>query len=199
MFLAAAIVAALGIVWWAVATRPPAVPDPVYAGLPLSYWVDPPVWAGAGVVPELDSNAVPYFVQALRTRDSGLRKAYGYGWQHLPAGLRTRLPAPGNTADLKMITCACLAGLGASARPAIPELIRVMQEDTDDDTRCIAALALGTVANGDDKLVVEALVIAATNNTDTVLKDYAGVALWELNPAAAAKAGITNPAASIPP
>jgi HEAT repeat protein len=55
-----------------------------------------------------------------------------------------------------------------------------------------AAGALVNIANRDDESVVEALVAAATKDKDAYVRKYAGDALAQLNPEAAAQAGVTN-------
>jgi hypothetical protein len=83
ILLATAVATALGVIWWMVASRPPPVVDPVYAGRHLSYWLSPSVFTGQNfaarelsfIHSSLDSNAMPYLVQALRTRDGKLRVA----------------------------------------------------------------------------------------------------------------------------
>jgi len=92
---------------------------------------------------------------------------------------------------VRAASCVVLCHLGAAARPAIPELIRILREDHVWFVRTDAAWAIGNIANGEDKLVVEALV-AATKDTNAALMATAGTALTRLNPEAAVKAGVTN-------
>jgi hypothetical protein len=82
-----------------------------------------------------------------------------------------------------------LASLGTTARPAIPELIRVLREDDDLGVRTAATWALGNIANREDKPVIEALVAAVTKETNGSGWRMAGGVLWGFDPEAAAKAG----------
>lgn len=99
IILASVIAAVLGgTIWWA-ARRPPTVSEPIYGGLPLGYWLSPNLLAGSHntfnlfkVIPSLDSNAVPYLVQVLKSRDGALRRAYNNLWTRLPGWLKKRLP-----------------------------------------------------------------------------------------------------------
>lgn len=185
--LAAAIVAALGgVILWAM-TRPSPVPDPVYNGHPLSYWL-------RSEIPNdlvLDSNAVPYLVRGLKP-DSPARKAYDRLWPHLPGWLRFHLPTPVGPGLVRESSCILLAHAGTNAKPAIPDLIRVMREEND-MTRVMAALALGKIARSEDTNAIQALV-AMTKDPDTNFEAIAEAALTTADPQAAAKAGITNTA-----
>jgi hypothetical protein len=191
IILVAAIVAALGLICWAVSPHPPAVPDPVYAGHRLSYWVRSEVRGDL----VLDTNAVPYLVRGLKAAGPA-RKAYNRLWYHLPAWLRPRLPNPMDADLVRQTSCILLGGLGTKAKPAIPDLIRLMREDYDAG-RVMAALALGKIARSEDTAAVEALV-AATK--DPGIGELAGSALITVDPEAAAKAGFTNAAmGTLPP
>lgn len=209
--LALAIVAVLGgIIWWAVASRPPTVPDPVYGRFHLSEWLSVysyPRRPGSNFDPDwgpfyssLDSNAVPYLVHALKAREGALHAAYDRFWPDFPNWLKQRLPDPDpeSEATATMFCCIWLGDLKTAARPAIPELIRVLREDDDAVTRGEAAWALGCINNQDDRQVVEALLAAVTKDTDSKVRQIAGNALWIHNPEAAAKAGIRNPTKGTP-
>lgn len=183
VILAVVVVAALvGWIWWAVATQPPS-PLVMNAGngnlqSPLS----------------LDSNAVPYLVQGLKTRDSAFRSAYNRAWPHFPDWLKRSAPAPTSVASARYRCIWLLANLGTTARPAIPELVHVLREDDNANFRAAAASALGLIANGKDQPVVEALE-AATKDTDANVRAAGGRVLSRIDPDAAIKAGITNAAA----
>jgi hypothetical protein len=185
IILAAAVVSVLGLIWWAVASRPPRPVDLVYDGHPLSYWVwtnVPPGDVG------LDSNAVPFLAYSLKS-NTRLRKAYARLWPHLPAWLRPRLPIPMDPALVRVSCCILLASLGAKARPAIPELIRVLRVDDVNVNRAWAAMALGKIARRGDHDALEALVWATK---DPVIGAVAREALRMADPEAADKAGVTN-------
>jgi HEAT repeat protein len=189
IILAAVILTALGgFAWWALEPRPP---DPVYGGHPLSYWVDLP-----SPLPQkpsaLDSNAVPYLVQALKSKDGTLRKTYQKLWDHLPGWLQDRAAFPKSAANMRYNACWLLGFLRAKARPAIPELVRLLREDDDENVRMVAADSLGKIANRDDKAAVEALVATVANADSDYFRGIATDSLKRLDPGTAANAGITN-------
>jgi hypothetical protein len=185
--LAAVIFAVLGgLVWWVMMPRPP---DPFYNGHRLSYWVS---GAPGGVWSDptpLDSNAVPYLVQALKSRDTALNIAYNRLWPHLPVWLRSQVWIPNHGAGRRFVSCRLLIKMGASARPAIPELLRILKEDNESPVRVMATDALRSIANRDDKDVIQALV-AATKDKDPTVSMQAVGALQNLAPGPVAKAGV---------
>lgn len=186
ILLAVAVIAVLGgaILWETI--RPPAVPDPVYAGHPLSFWLDPTAAGNASVAAanfqlfqqSLDSNAVPYLVHALKTHHVGtLRTAYDRLYGHFPAWLKLHMPDPNEAALVRNQSCAYLSDEKSAARPAIPELIRELQGVDYPAIRASAAGALGNIANRADKPVVQALLLVTTKETDPLLR---GNAVWAL-------------------
>jgi HEAT repeat protein len=84
--------------------------------------------------------------------------------------------------------------MGAAAQPAIQELTRVLRQDESEPVRNGAVYALGQIASPDDKGVVDALIEAATKDTDANLRGNAREILVRFNPEAAAQAGVTNAA-----
>ena len=72
---------------------------------------------------------------------------------------------------------------------AIPELIRLLNEDNETGVRSIAIFALRSVANRNDAAVVAALT-AATKDKDAVVRTEAVQVLPLLAPAPAAEAGM---------
>jgi hypothetical protein len=201
IILAAAVVAVVvGVIWWKVATRLPAVPDPVYAGHPLSYWVRNPSSAEVFSPRQwLDSNAVPYLVQQLKSHHEGKwQTAYDRSWPQFPAWLKSWVPDPNAEAYARNQCCIYLGRLGPAARPAIPELIRLLRKEEYEAVRVCAAYALGQIASRDDNSVIEALE-AASKDKDAQVKSFAARALKNIAPEAAAKAGITNAAPDTAP
>ena len=232
IILAMSLLAVLGgVIWWA--TCRPAVPDPVYAGHPLSYWLDRsspsnPLASEAGIQSlnnTLDSNAVPYLIHALKTQESLRSRLYRRVYLRLPAGWKRNLraptlnafvlggwggqlqikngttpifvPGPISAGDLRLESCVLLSWLGPDARPAIPQLILVLREDDFSMVRWCAALALGKIANPDDKNALDALNAAILNDKDQVTKNWSGRALSDIATRAAAKAVTTNPPADL--
>jgi hypothetical protein len=141
---------------------------------------------------------VPYLIEALNRRDGLIRTSWIKLRGHFPAWPDERVAQPTPAALVRVVACCFLDSLGVSARPAIPKLIRAIRDDDDEHVRAIAAEILGNIADGRDKPVVEAL-IAATRDKNFNVRASAWGALTHLNPAAAAKAGITNSGAGISP
>jgi hypothetical protein len=203
IIFAVAIVLVLEVIWWGAPSRPSTVPDPVYAGRHLSYWLAPSAFTGRNFAPRellfihtsIDSNAVPYLVQALKTRDGTLRVADEHLWSHFPIWLKARVPYLASAAELRRQSCFFLEVLGVTARPAVPELTRVLRQDESEPVRNGAVYALWQIARSDDKGVVDALITAAKKDPDPNLQGNAREILVRFNPEAAAHAGLTNAAA----
>jgi hypothetical protein len=195
MIFFAAIVVVGGFGLWALLRSPAGPPDLVYDGHPLSYWVrgSPPgtVYVGPRV---LDSNAVPYLVWTLNKRSGVMWHAYLRIWPHLPGWLRSRLDSVDNARDQRFYACRLLGTLGSAARPAIPALVAVLQDDEDGGVRGSAAYALGRIANRDDKTVADALSNATTVKiaTHPELNSVANMALRRLHWRPAENGGVTN-------
>jgi len=195
LILATAItVIAGGLIWWASSSRPPVPVDPVYDGYPLSQWLDHsafgPVELSSYHYPSVDSNAVPFLVQTLK-RNGPLRRAYKGLWARLPFWWQNHMPDPMPRRDVRADSCMLLGRLGAAARPAIPELIRLLRDDEDRFVRLFAAYSLGSIATRDDTAAVEALVMA-TKDKEKFVREAASETLSIVAPAAARKAGLTN-------
>lgn len=180
IILALAVVAVLGgWIWWAVATRRPAVPDPVYDGHPLSYWIVL-MKKFPDVVPRIDSNAVPYLIEGVKRRDGPLQMAWIKLWGYSPDWFKRRVPEPTSAATMRGMCSLQLHKLGIAARGAIPEVVRVLREDDVGRVRAEAANILGSIANGQDKPVVEALVAAATKDSDPGVRAGAADSLGQI-------------------
>ncbi len=227
IILATAVVAVLGLIWLALSPRPPTVPDPVYDGHPLSFWLDPSSGTNTKVrFPSLDSNAIPYLIQTLKKHDGAMRKAYDRLWPQLPGWLKGHLPTPftsnkiflvsagdawreeymifpksgpRSSAGERVNSCYCLGAMGAGARPAIPDLIHLAREDDEGEVRVTAVWALANMARADDKSAVEALMTVATKDKYSYVRKVALWGLARIAPEAAARAGVTNAAAGASP
>ena len=175
IILAVVTLAVLVLTAWLLS--PSAPPDPVYGGHRLSYWVltGPVVKVGVDpwgnpygirlstvpriqiLGPQLDSNAVPYLIQTLKTRDGPIRKAYIHSYPHFPAWLRSRLDYPIPAASRVDVAIQYLVNLGPAARPAIPELVRMTGTDEIWSVRRAAINALGDISYSYDDDAVECL------------------------------------------
>jgi hypothetical protein len=119
-----AVLAVLGLTVWLVLPSGP--PDPVYGGHRLSFYLSVIApsqdWLNTRL---LDSNAVPYLIHTLKQHDSSVRRAYIRAYPRLPAWLSSPLGYPVSATRRKFIACDLLGSMGATARPAIQELIHL--------------------------------------------------------------------------
>ena len=157
--------------------------EPVYRGKPISRWINevgvfanPP----APALPLLDSNAVPFLVEALDRQDGQLRRVYLRIWNKLPSRVQNRLPQPVPGWAIRANAAALLGTIGTNATPAIPALIRALKTDNVDLVRAFSAKSLAQIHKG-DKLVMEALAEAAKNDTEASVRFEALNALKEFN------------------
>jgi hypothetical protein len=171
--------AVLAISAWLISTSGP--PDPVYSGHRLSYLVSHltiGIWTPP---PGLDSNAVPYLAQTLNTRDGPARKAYIGLYPHFPNLLKGRLDPPMSADGRKVKACLMLGSLGVIARPAIPELVRLINSNDPVTVRRIAIYSLSQIGRRNDAPVMQCLA-AAGRDTNSAVRTAAAVALQRLDP-----------------
>jgi HEAT repeat protein len=187
------VIAALGwAAWQAVRPRPPATPEPEYDGKPLNYWLTHFAFAPPPTLLN-DRNAVPFLVRALkRDRSLGAAIYRRHVWPMLPYVMRRRslLPSQGET-NVRIQAALFLEQMGPLAKPAIPALIRALKEDDDRAVRCHAVVALGKV--GERESTVVTALTEALKDKDPFVRPFATNAPWQLDPAAAAKAGFKIP------
>jgi HEAT repeat protein len=154
--------------WRALGPLPPEVPEPVYDGKPLGYWLTDGSYLPPGLTN--DSNAVPFLIRAVRT-DSwfGATIYRKQVWPKLPASIQKRLPPPpvGNPLNTRLHAVEVLGRMGAMAKPAVPALIRVLKEDDNYYIRCNAAFDVAYLGDTkDDSTVTMALVQALRRDED---------------------------------
>ncbi len=157
--------------------------EPVYRGKPISRWINevgvfasPP----APALPLLDSNAVPFLVEALNRQDGRLRRAYLRTVNKLPSYIQSKLPQPVPGWAIRANAAALLGTIGTNATPAVPALIQALKTDKVDLVRQFSAKSLAEIAKR-DKLVMEALAEAATKDTEASVRFEALNALKEFN------------------
>jgi len=150
---------------------------------PISRWINevgvfanPP----APALPLLDSNAVPFLVEALQRQDGQLRRVYLRIWNKLPSRVQNRLPQPVPGWAIRANAAALLGTIGTNAVSAIPPLIRALKSDKVDLVRAFSAKSLAQIARR-DKVVMEALAEAAVKDTEASVRFEALNALKEFN------------------
>ncbi len=145
------VAAVVGLVCWS----PWELREPVYAGKPVSFWLTHT--NSMGWTPVLDSDAIPFLIKALR-RDSWFGAAVYRKrmWPRLPAAIKSHLPPPANPV-FRDRAASLLYWMGPTAEPAVPALIRALEQDDYYVVRNQAAAALGSIGKGDSN-VVTALV-----------------------------------------
>ena len=157
--------------------------EPVYRGKSISRWInDVGVFANppAPALPLLDSNAVPFLVEALDRQDGQLRRVYLRLWNNLPSRVQNRLPQPVPGWAIRANAAALLGTIGTNAVSAIPALIRALKTDNVDLVRAFSAKSLAQIARR-DKVVMEALAEAAVKDTEASVRFEALNALKEFN------------------
>ena len=169
-----------GLVWLVMPSS-----EPVYNGKPVSYYIRNQPFT----IPRMDSNAVPYLVKGVETRDGAPSRAYSTLWNKLPLSLRSLFPAPVPAERVRFRAIAALSQMGGDAEPAIPALVHALRTDENDTVRALAATTLGNVGKN-DKMATDALVDAFKGDKSSAVRPYAGRALQHIDPEAAAKAGV---------
>jgi hypothetical protein len=194
VLLGVLLVAASGVLlaplWWS-PWESRQLPEPVYNGKPLNYWLAPelvvPRQPGSQLIfdhsasyhdpPESlrrDSNAVPFLIRLLR-RDSWFGAAYyrKWIWPRLPASIRQYLPPPPSNYLAREGAAFLLTRMNnAPARAAAaPALIRALKKVDAPNVQLQAALALSDIAKGNSS-VAAALTEALGDKDPTVPVRY---------------------------
>jgi hypothetical protein len=177
IMVAILILAMVGGVVWQVLRRH----EPVYQGKTFGYWMKQP-----GIL--ADSNAVPFLVDVLETRDGPLRKAYAVAWLRSPPWVQKRLKPPADRWVTQTIALEFLGRIGTNSPAAMSALIRASKEG---ETPFVRQLALRHLAQtGGTNINVKAAFVEAVKDKDPNLRNMAASWLRQIDPEAAAKAGV---------
>jgi hypothetical protein len=193
LLVALLVVIPVGLAWVLIPSGPR---EPVYEGRPVNYWLRNPKIPGTNATansalpywPKMDSKAVPFLARALETREGRWDRFYLQVWYRTPGWIGNHLPPPVRAAVVRVGAANVLGTLGNDAKPAIPVLIRTLQEDENGGVRCGAVFALLKIGAGDEQ-VTEA-VVAALKDKDPNVRFVTGQILKQIDPEAAAKAGV---------
>ncbi len=139
------------------------LPEPIYDGQPLSYWLTNFAASGAHYPREIvgNSNAVPLLAEAMKSGDWVVR-----------------------------YNAAMLLSIGRDKR-ATPVLVRALREDENATVRQTAAGNLSLVTR-EDRSAIAALT-EALKDKDAGVRRLATNVLWLVDPEAATKAGVSGP------
>jgi HEAT repeat protein len=193
-----------GLLWWS-PWEARQVPEPVYNGKPLSYWLAsafkisnssnmiarlPPgkvfastwQWQVIG-----DSNAVPFLIKVVK-RDRWFGAAYYRKslWPKLPPSIQQHLPPPVDNVVVRQNAATLLAYMGPIGKASIPALIRAMKEDENPGVRDLAAWALANLGERDQSAI--AALGGLLKAKDVTVRKGATDVLIRIDPGAAAKA-----------
>jgi hypothetical protein len=184
-----------GLLWWA-PWEARQVPEPVYDGKPLSYWLTNQMSVQMQKEIIGDSNAVPFLIKAVK-QDKWFGAAYyrKWLWPKLPPVIQRHLAKDAGNPVARHNATIYLGN--RHEKQAIPALVRAVKEDGVASVRATAAWSLGTLATKEDKTAVAALTEALKDKYAFVCQ-AATNALLKIDPEAAAKAGVdTNPSAAV--
>ena len=91
---------------------------------------------------QVSANALPELIEAMARQDTALEAAYGWFCSQLPDAIRGQLPELYPAPMIRLNAAAAVGQLGLAAKPAVPGLIRLLQDDIADAN---AALSLGQI------------------------------------------------------
>lgn len=159
--------------------------EPNYEGHPLHYWLRSDggvvqVVSGVVVHPDkLDSNAVPFLISTLNESERFWEQPYEQFFSNCPTFIGKHLPAPKPLVNAKIRAILFLRALGEAAKPAVPSLVRTLQNNKDSFVRANSALALGYI--GDSSPPVISALRASLSQTNSNLGSCADLALQKLD------------------
>src|SRR5579883_1463434 len=122
--------------------------EPLYKGKKISYLVDVACGSQGGKsqhdVAEIGTNAIPFLIRKLETKDTKVRRIWLQLQDRLPESLAASLPHLDDAATLRSEAADWLALLGPDSKAALPQLIEVLH-DTDEVVRQNAVNAVGAI------------------------------------------------------
>ena len=170
--IAIAAIAVLAVLAWAILLSP--APEPFYKGKPLSYWLQgytgnpgtnpPPTYAEANAaVDEIGTNAIPVLLQMLRAQDSPI-KTKVIIWARRYRLIRNYYTVP----SIQNIRARQgFEELGPRAIIAVPDLIKILDDNRSPRSQWAAACSLGSIGPG-AKAAVPSLLREAVGTNQPV-------------------------------
>lgn len=173
----------LGVVGWSIFHASSAPPEPMYKGKPLSYWLQGYVIASGPsatthantAVRAAGTNAIPLLLRMLQTQDSPTENKL-VAWAFSIPYVREHYTRP---FDESFQAWQGFRDLGIIAAPAIPDLIKILNENTNTTTVEYSAAILGGLGPAASNAVPTLLRIAT--GTNQAARDAALGALGQIH------------------
>lgn len=161
--------------------------EPLHKGQPLSYWVDhaceaydsPEAWEFRAEVRKIGPTALPLLIKRLRASD-GWREAYRWLRASVPSQCQSYFPdvlSVSAIEEQRYGAARTLAMFGGEAKPAVRDLVRLLQK-TGDPARGVIIAALRSIGP-DAKRSLPALHLLLTNQ-DLSLRVEIASAVWRI-------------------
>lgn len=147
ILLSAVLAMALLVVAICLVIEPGGPPEPIYQGEPLTYWLrlrglqplGGPAWAATNAI---GTNAIPTLLRELSAReDSSLKRVLRCALQEMPV-LHYRYY---NGWERNFSAVDGFRALGARASNAVPELIKIFDENISENSQQATAMSLGYI------------------------------------------------------
>jgi hypothetical protein len=162
--------ALLAVMAWTVLRAPASVPEPVYNGKPLSYWLHvyrasfyggrPNPAEAKAAIDEIGTNSIPTLLRMLRTHDSPLKSRLRT-WASWQPFLRIHFTS---ASDLNLDATCGFFVLGGDARNAVPKLVKILDQNVSPESEGCTAMSLACIGPG-AKAAVPSLIRAATSGS----------------------------------
>lgn len=160
-----------GVVGWSIFRARSGPPDPLYKGRPLSYWLQGyknftqstnlPGFMGANTaVREAGTNAIPLLLQMLNAPDAP-RNTTLWRWVFSIPYVRHHYTFPGGK---NLQAFYAFDTLGRDAAPAVPGLVRILNENSNSNTILYSTVILGGIGPAAADAVPVLLRIATGTN-----------------------------------
>ncbi|MCP5524003.1 MAG: hypothetical protein H7A46_20905, partial [Verrucomicrobiales bacterium] len=127
-------------------------PEPEVNGVPIRKWLatkaalEGPSEVNFAGVAVCGTNAIPWLVSALDSRDGRVQLAVRKLWQHLPLVVRRRWSPPRPSEEVREIAWQALRFHGEEARPWLPSILAAARTETGWRCRGLSIQALLTIA-----------------------------------------------------
>jgi HEAT repeat protein len=172
---------ALGLVVAGLLLSPHFTFEPLHKGKPIRYCTDRACGPNGNSfrleVKQIGSPAVPYLIAKLHTKDTWLRTTWMAVHEKLPDRLSGFFTELQPACEVRSAAVECLAFIGSEARSAVPDLIKVLNEDR--FVASHATSALGAIGPG-AKEALPVLKTSLSNKTNMMEKIDTAWAIWRI-------------------